>query len=56
MTTNQKLYFWHEARMNGGVVISGVIGFMTIYATSPWLREKCHDTKEKITNKFHKNK
>ena len=54
MTTNQKLYFWHEARMTAGVVISGVIGFMTIYATSPWLREKCHDNKKKITNKIHK--
>lgn len=54
MTTNQKLYFWHEARMTMVVVVSGAIGFMAIYATSPWLRGKCHDVKDKITNKFHK--
>lgn len=56
MTTNQKLYLWHEARMTAGVIISGAIGVLAIYATSPWLREKCHNVKDKITNKFHKNK
>ena len=54
MTTNQKLYLWHEIRMTAGVVITATISFITVYATSPWLREKCHDVKDKISNKIHK--
>ena len=54
MTTNQKLYLWHEIRMTAGVVITATMSFITIYATSPWLREKCHDVKDNISNKIHK--
>lgn len=54
MTTNQKLYLWHEIRMTAGVVITATMSFITIYATSPWLREKCHNVKDKISNKIHK--
>lgn len=56
MTTNQKLYLWHEIRMTAGVVITATMSFITVYATSPWLREKCHNVKDKISNKIHKNR
>ena len=54
MTTNQKLYLWHEIRMTAGVVITATMSFVTVYATSPWLREKFHNVKDKISNKIHK--
>lgn len=56
MTTNQKLYAWHEARMTAGIVVSAAIGVITLYAASPWVREKCQNIKNKLSNKIHKHK
>ena len=56
MTTNQKLYAWHEARMTIGVVVSAAVGVVTLYAASPWVREKCQNIRVKISNKIHKHK
>lgn len=55
MTTNQKLYAWHEARMTAGIILSTAATAVGIYAMSPWLREKCHNVKVNVSSKIHKN-
>ena len=56
MTTNQKLYAWHEARMTAGIVISAAGVAVSLYAMSPWIREKCYNARVKISDKIHKHK
>ncbi len=56
MTTNQKLYAWHEARMSVGVIATAAATAVSIYAMSPWVREKCYNLKEGISSKFRKHK
>jgi hypothetical protein len=56
MTTNQKLYAWHEARMTAGIVISAAGVAVSLYAMSPWVREKCYNARVKISDKIHKHK